>query len=64
VEFAVSAPNESSLGKDADMIMLAFPGGMERTEAEYRDLFKQAGFQLTKMTPTKSAVNVFEGRPV
>jgi O-methyltransferase domain len=64
VEFAVSAPNESSLGKDADMIMLAFPGGMERTETEYRDLFTRSGFQLTKVTPTKSAVNVFEGRPV
>jgi hypothetical protein len=64
VEFAVSSANQPSLGKDADMIMLAFPGGMERTEEEYRELFEKSGFQLTKVTPTKSAVSVIEARPV
>jgi hypothetical protein len=63
VEFAVRSANEASLGKDADMIMLAFPGGMERTEEEYRALFEQSGFTLSNVTPTKSAVNVIEGRP-
>jgi len=63
VEFAVAAANEASLGKDADMIMMAFPGGMERTEAEYQALFEQSGFRLSKVTKTKSAVSVVEGRP-
>ena len=63
VEFAVSSANEASLGKDADMIMLAFPGGKERTDAEYRALFEQSGFRLSKVTPTRSAVCVIEGRP-
>jgi hypothetical protein len=63
-EFAVSTANEASWGKDADMIMLAFPGGMERTEQEYGELFEKSGFRLTTVTPTKSAVWVFEGRPV
>ena len=63
VEFAVPAANEASLGKDADMIMLAFPGGKERTQSEYRALFEQSGFKLSKVTPTKSAVCVIEGRP-
>jgi ubiquinone/menaquinone biosynthesis C-methylase UbiE len=63
VEFSVPSANEPSLGKDADMIMLAFPGGMERTEQEYRALFEQSGFRLSKVTPTKSAVCVIEGRP-
>jgi hypothetical protein len=63
VEFSVPSANEASLGKDADMIMLAFPGGSERTEDEYRTLFEQSGFRLSKVTPTKSAVCVIEGRP-
>jgi cyclopropane fatty-acyl-phospholipid synthase-like methyltransferase len=64
VEFTVPTSNEASLGKDADMMMLAFPGGMERTEREYAELFERAGFRLAKVTPTRSAVSVFEGRPV
>jgi ubiquinone/menaquinone biosynthesis C-methylase UbiE len=64
VEFSVPGANQASLGKDADMIMLAFPGGCERTEEEYRALFERSGFRLAKVTPTKSAVCVIEGRPV
>ncbi len=63
VEFSVPSANEASLGKDADMIMLAFPGGSERTEEEYRVLFERSGFRLSKVTPTRSAVCVIEGRP-
>jgi len=63
VEFAVPAGNEAALGKDCDMIMLAFPGGKERTEKEYRALYEKSGFRLTQVTPTSSAVCVFEGRP-
>jgi hypothetical protein len=64
VEFAVPAANQASLGKDADMIMLTYPGGMERTEEEYQALFKQSGFRLHKVTPTRTSVCVIEGRPV
>jgi ubiquinone/menaquinone biosynthesis C-methylase UbiE len=63
VEFRVPPANEASVGKDADMIMLAFPGGKERTEDEYRVLFERSGFRLRKVTPTKSAVCVVEGTP-
>jgi hypothetical protein len=63
VEFTVAAANQASLGKDVDMVMLAFPGGRERTDAEYAALFEQSGFRLAKVTPTKSAVSVVEGRP-
>jgi hypothetical protein len=45
------------------MIMLTFPGGMERTEAEYRTLFEQSGFRLHTVTKTRSSVCVIEGRP-
>jgi SAM-dependent methyltransferase len=64
VEFTVPPANQASLGKDVDMMMLAFPGGMERTDQEYAALFEQSGFRLAKVTPTKSAVSVVEGRPV
>jgi hypothetical protein len=64
VEFIVSAANQASLAKDVDMMMLAFPGGMERTPEEYAALFEQSGFRLAKITPTTSAVSVVEGRPV
>ncbi|MFL6600854.1 MAG: methyltransferase [Steroidobacteraceae bacterium] len=63
VEFDVGSANQPSLGKDADMLMLAFPGGKERTREEYGALFEQSGFRLTNVTPTKSAVCVFEGKP-
>ena len=40
------------------------PVGMERTDKEYGDLFARSGFELSRVIPTKSAVNVFEGKPV
>jgi ubiquinone/menaquinone biosynthesis C-methylase UbiE len=63
VEFSVPGPNEASLGKDLDMIMLAFPNGRERTSEEYGALFEQAGFRLSGVTATRSAVSVVEGKP-
>ena len=63
VEFAVPGANQASLGKDADMIMMAFPGGMERTSDEYKDLFERSGFRLSRVIATKSAVCVVEGAP-
>ena len=64
VEFVVPGPNQAGLGKAADMIMLVYTGGLERTEEEYAALFEQAGFRLSKVTPTASAVAVVEARPV
>jgi hypothetical protein len=41
-------------------------GGCERTEAEYRSLYRAAGFELTKTILTKSPTRttVIEGRPM
>jgi O-methyltransferase domain len=64
VEAVVPAGNEPSLAKSFDMAMLVFPGGLERTEEEYRRLFEQADFQLTSVTPTGSLVSLVEGRPI
>jgi hypothetical protein len=63
VEAVVPEGNEPSLSKEFDMTMLVYPGGLERTEMEYRVLFEQAGFRLTTITPTASPVSVVEGIP-
>jgi hypothetical protein len=47
-------------GKILDMLMLVGPGGQERTEEEYRTLLDKAGFRLTRIVPTESAVSVVE----
>jgi hypothetical protein len=64
VEPVVPPGNDPSPAKDMDIIMLVYPGGMERTEEEYRELFAAAGFELAGVTPTASPVSVIEGRPV
>ncbi len=64
VESVVPPGNDPSPAKDWDIIMLVYPGGMERTEEEYRELFAAAGFELAGVTPTASPVSVIEGRPV
>jgi len=43
-----------------DLMMMVI-GGQERTEAEYRDLYAQAGFALTRLIPTQSPFSVIEG---
>ena len=46
-----------------DMSMMTW-GGKERTAVEYRQLFADAGFELTGITSTGSAFSVIEGRPL
>jgi hypothetical protein len=60
----VPAGNAASASKDMDMIMLTFPGGQERTEAQFRSLLKASGFELKSITPTTTVISVLEGKPV
>jgi hypothetical protein len=60
-EMVIPPGNESHFSKLADIEMLMLPGGYERTEAEYRRLFDKAGFRLTKIFQTTSAISVIEG---
>jgi hypothetical protein len=50
----------------SDLNMLLLTGGCERTEAEYRALYRAAEFELTKTVATKSptGTTVIEGRPL
>jgi len=64
VECVVPPGNDPSASKDFDITMMTFPGGMERTEPEFRALLDRAGFRLTSVTPTATMVSVVEARPV
>ena len=56
--------NEPYIGKMVDIVMLVMtPGGKERTEDEFRQLFAGAGFELTRTIPTPSYLYLLEGRP-
>jgi hypothetical protein len=61
VEMVVPAGNEPHLSKIQDLEMMLSPGGLERTEDEYRALFAAAGFELTRIIPTASPMSVIEG---
>ena len=60
VEMVLPAGDSPHLGKMLDMVMLVLPGGQERTESEYRALLSSAGFRLSRVVPTASAVSVLE----
>jgi hypothetical protein len=61
IEHVIPPGNAPSPGKLADLNMLVFTGGCERTEAEYRALFAAAGFTLRQIIPTQSPFSVIEG---
>lgn len=61
VEQVLPPANEPSLGKWLDLHMLVLLTGRERTEAEYRALLEAAGFELTKVIPTRSGASIVEG---
>jgi hypothetical protein len=60
VESVIPPGNDPFGGKFLDLVMLLIPGGKERTESEYRDLFQQAGFELARVIPTESEVSILE----
>ena len=63
VEHVLPPGNEPSFGKLLDLNMLLLPGGTERTADEFRRLYEQAGFRLTRIVPTQGDLSVVEGEP-
>ena len=63
VEGVVPPGNEPSVSKFFDLAMMVLPGGMERTEGEYRRMFEAGGFTLKRIVPTKTWISVIEGEP-
>jgi SAM-dependent methyltransferase len=62
VEFVLPEGNTPHFGKLVDMVMLAIPGGEERTAAEYDTLLKTAGLKMTRVVPTTTDVSIVEAR--
>jgi len=60
LELVIPPGNIPHMSKILDIEMLVFPGGRERTEQEYADLFRRGGFRLTRVIPTKSPYSVIE----
>ena len=46
-----------------DLQMLIFPGGCERTEKQFRELFAAAGWRLSRVIPTAVPESIVEGVP-
>jgi copper chaperone CopZ len=63
VDNVIQPGNDFSPGKFLDLQMLIFPGGCERTEKEFRDLFAAAGWRLSRIIPTAAADSIVEGIP-
>jgi hypothetical protein len=63
IDMVMPGPNEFHFSKIADLEMMLFPSGKERTEAEFRELFAAAGWKLTRIIPTASHVSIVEGVP-
>ena len=45
-----------------DIEMMILGEGRERTESEFRELFNNAGFKLTKIVPTQLPLYILEGK--
>lgn len=60
-EFVIPPGAAQPYAKFLDLAMLVLPGGRERTEDEYRALYRAAGFRLTRVVPTAAEVSVIEG---
>jgi O-methyltransferase domain/Dimerisation domain len=63
VENVIPPGNDPHRGKMTDIEMMVTLGGRERSEPEYRALFTEAGFTLTKIVPTQSALSIIEATP-
>jgi hypothetical protein len=64
VDQVVPAGNEPGVAKLMDLEMLVLPGGMERTEQQFRNLFAASGFRLERIIPTPGLQCIIEGVPV
>lgn len=63
VEMVLPEGDAPHPGKLLDMVMLAVPGGEERTASQYKTLLNLAGFEMTRVVPTASPVSIVEAVP-
>ncbi len=63
VEQVLPEGDEPSSGKLIDLIMLTLLGGKERTEAEWRNLLREGGFELVGVTTGPAATRLEAAPP-
>jgi hypothetical protein len=59
-EVVIGAPNSGDDGPLLDVHMMVLPGGRERTEAEFAQLFAEAGLRLTRVIVTSGIMCLLE----
>ncbi|MBV8886744.1 MAG: hypothetical protein JO235_22500 [Chroococcidiopsidaceae cyanobacterium CP_BM_RX_35] len=65
VEMVLPPGNKPSLAKILDVeALIMTAGAIERTEAQYRELFETAGFKLTNVISTSSPMSILEAVPM
>ena len=62
VEMVVPESSEPSFSTLLDLNMLVMSGGRERTESQFRSLFKSADLQVTRVISTLAPLKIIEGR--
>lgn len=60
IETVVPPGPEPHLSKELDIVMLALPGGMERTQEEYTGLAAKCGLRFERMVETMSPYSILE----
>ena len=61
VESVILPGNQPFTGKFLDLVMLLIPSGKERTDAEYRTIYEEAGFELARIVSTYTKLSIVEG---
>lgn len=62
VEMLLGRPGHEAEVALSDLNMLVLPGGRERTEPEYAELFEAAGLHLTRVVDTSTRMSILEAR--
>jgi SAM-dependent methyltransferase len=63
VDRAVGPPNQPDPAKLTDLEMMVLPGGLERSEPEWRSLFAASGFRLDRIIPMPAPQSILEASP-
>ena len=63
IETVIPEGNTPSFAKLLDIHMLVWPGGLERTEEQYRALLESAGLSLQRVISTRAPVSIIEAQP-
>jgi hypothetical protein len=63
IERDLGLPNENAIAKLADLNMFVMPGGRERTEEEYDQLFERAGLRHVSTALAASGYAIMEAVP-